>query len=1285
MAKRKARVLGLCVVLLLVLGVIAIVQISDTPSHPPQTVIGRIGRVVERAKGWIANTIKDFSGKHDRDYRPADAVSDSTRSSSLVGQAFTLAGVVKNEKQKPVAGARVSVRRCGSTDIIAQSETNDSGYFEISSLAPESFDILVQHDLYVPLIRPAYTPPSNRRKEWIEFTLPLGAEIQGIVKDEEGKGVPNALVSARKRNLEQQPGGGNVFLDDSTYRTVETSATGCFTLRGLALGENLFEIRCRGYDILVTSHTLTPENSKQLLEFILRKTGRIEGIVIDEKGTPVTSATVRLVSFKPLGQDSYSLEKSPRYEHITGGDGKFSFTQLSNEGFYDLLVEHPDFAPSLFPLIPPGTLRQVCKLERGATIRGSAVYIDRPTTPAAVAIRAEAIIKGTTITRESSSDGTGAFVFTKLPFGTYRLWVSTPAIGNEPLSGIECSSAAPTRTVLLEVYEKCTARGRVLALSNDAPIKDATVRLQTFYGPLQGRKRSYETHTNALGEFEFPDVPAGLNRIEASAKGFVPTTEGGSAQTFVLLPGEKKSDLALRLGTGGTVDGFVTDSSGRAVEGAEIQLFVSATTPRSIDVSSLKAKTDASGYFKIWGIDVGERLQMYASASKTGYAKARSPLIDLTASKPYATTQIVLTPGARISGRVMNEEKFPLAEALVEFESEEFPKDPSNKPLRVQTASDGSYSFINCTPGRGRIRVAKSGYIDAYRSLRLKEGDNLQDIDFTLVAGLSISGRLVSLEGKPIANARVRAVPHKYVPGRDETLTDKAGNFFLRNLGKGLFDVRANFALKTPDGEQSYEFYKLDVKSGTTNLEIACDINNSASGTVEGEDKRPVDNFRLTLRSRTDTKPLQEFIFNIDRSYTSARGFFRILNIPRGIYSLTLVADGYEVYQNDNLVIGPSRHTVIPKIRLKMAGGVIGYVFSSDTDRPINDVTVRLANPQKSEEEAKRTALYGRTDYSGFFRIPTAGAGTYVLELEHPYYISARINPVVVTQKRTTDLGRIYLEAGGGVQGVVIDEGGYGVNWAKVRVSGVFPAKETRTNSFGNYLIQGIRPGTWPLVVEGYANGRKIYTFRTIEIKAGETREENFLLETSAHVNGTVTCSSGYVRSGNLHIHPFDEYNNVIEDIRYDGTLSGSHFRIQSVPPGPYFLWGTGYGPLGTYTVWQTVYLERGENPIEVAVPSGRVSGNVVQANGSYAGGVTLQLMPIFDTFGVPRSVYNSLVRKTISSSMGTFAFEHVMPGYYQLLYFDPSVVGNGQWLTLPTFTLGWNQNISGITIQLSN
>jgi hypothetical protein len=139
------------------------------------------------------------------------------------------------------------------------------------------------------------------------------------------------------------------------------------------------------------------------------------------------------------------------------------------------------------------------------------------------------------------------------------------------------------------------------------------------------------------------------------------------------------------------------------------------------------------------------------------------------------------------------------------------------------------------------------------------------------------------------------------------------------------------------------------------------------------------------------------------------------------------------------------------------------------------------------------------------------------------------------------------------------------------------------------------------------------------------------------------------------------------------------------VPPGPYFLWGTGYGPLGTYTVWQTVYLERGENPIEVAVPSGRVSGNVVQANGSYAGGVTLQLMPIFDTFGVPRSVYNSLVRKTISSSMGTFAFEHVMPGYYQLLYFDPSVVGNGQWLTLPTFTLGWNQNISGITIQLSN
>lgn len=1282
MSVRGGKALGWAVAGVGIACVVGLLLFRHEPGPLPDTLLHRVGTRVARMLHWLggssSESVPQGSGKPEP--RP---ISSLRTSDAVTGEArLSLGGRVVDELKQPVAGVRIVLRQANSSQVAAEVLTDSDGRFEFAEIASGSYDILALHPDYVPLIRPGYTPPATRRREEIEFVLPLGATLVGSVRDEDGHAVAHALVNAKRRKLEQSSAGGQIFLDDSTYKTAETDHEGTFTLKGIGLGENLFEIRCRGYDVLVESLDVTADTAKKELKFTLHRSGRIGGIVTDDKDRPLSSATVKLVAYKPLGEPLQPLE-GPGYETSTGSNGDFHFAKLATEGFYDLVVEHPDYAPARYALVPVGTERQVCTLTRGGTIRGSAVFIDRPTTPAAVAIAAQTLIDGTTFTREVKSDGSGRFSFTRLPYGHYRLYVTTPGYNSEPLSGIVCSRETPQRDVLVEVYEVCRARGRVLATETDTPIGGATVILESLYGPLQARSRTATVSTDALGVFEFSSVPAGLQRVQAKARGYVPSSSGGSAQTFILLPGERKTDLTLRLGRGGTVDGFVLDHTGRAISEAEVQLFVSATTPRALDVSSLKCKTDASGYFKLWGIDVGEHLQMYASAAKNGYARARSSLIDLTASKPYATTQIELKPGASIRGTVRDERQLPIAGARVEFESLEFPKDPSYKPHSVQTAADGSYVLTHCTAGRARLHVAKAGFVDAHRELRLNEGETKENVDFTLTAGLRITGRLVTLEGKPIANARVRAVPHKFVPGRDETLTDKAGNFTLGNLGKGLFDVRANFTLKTPDGEQGYEFFKLDVKSGTANLEIACDVNNSLVGTVEGEDRRLVDNFRLVLRSRGDTRPAQEFSFVHEKSYSSARGFFRVLNIPRGIYSMTLVADGYEVYQNDNVVVGPSRRTMLPRIRLKSAGGVIGYVYSSVTDRPINDVTVRLANPQKSEEEAEQSALTARTDYSGFFRLATAGAGTYVLELEHPNYISARIVPVAVRQRGTTDLGRIYLEAGGSVQGTVMDEAGYGVSWAKVRVSGVFPARTVRTNSFGNYLIQGVRPGRWPLVVDGQVNGRRVYVYRLVDIVAGETREENFVLETSANARGTVVSSQGTVRSAAIRLHPFDEFSNVIEDIRYDGWLSGQEFRITAVPPGPYFLWATGYGPLSTYAFWQTVYLEPGENWLRLEIPSGRVSGLVSDSTGAPAAGVALQLAPIFDAFSVPRSVYQSLVRRVTTTATGEFRFEHVSPGSHQLMYFDPRVVGGGQWLALPPFWLAPGQALGGLSIPL--
>jgi len=1259
---------------------------SEDPGGAGETFIRRLKSTFSRKGTESSFRSKDEQGPVKSAQRADEAFTSGPRASDRrptpTFQSVRVVGILRNELRQPVAGAKVRLRLPGTVEVTSQVSSGDDGHFELQDVQPDTYDILIQHPEYASLIRPAYTITGMQSVVRMDFVLPMAARIQGKVLDEEGVPIAGAAVAARRQRLEQLPSGGNVFLDDSTYQTAETNTSGSFVLRGIGLGRNVLEVRRRGYEFATQPLDVTSTAGLTNLTVTLKRTGTIRGVVLSELDSPVCSATVRLLSYKPLGEASQALPQD-KWSTTTTAKGEFAFHRLYTEGFYDLLVEHPDYAPAVYPLVAVGTERQLCRLERGGSISGRAEFIDRPTTPASVLIVAQTVTKGTTVTRATKSDGSGVFVFDRLPYGKYELTVDSEHYACEPLKDIPCNRDAPTRDVVVEVFERCRVRGRVLNAESDSPIADAKVSLESVYGFSRERKRRRTVMTNARGEFEFQTVPAGLHLAEAEARGFVRMAGGQSVQRFSLLPAERKEDLVLRLGHGGTVEGFVLDFMGRPVEGADVQLYHAATTGIRINVSNLKTKTDASGYFKIWGIEVGEQLQLYASAQKAGLAKAHSDLIQLSPEKPFATTQVVLPLGGSVTGKVLDPKNLPIAGAEVRFRSKEFPKDPSGSEIKVYTAADGSYLVEHCTPGRAEIEASKSGYVSEGRGLTITDGKRLENINIRLTPGLRISGRVITLEGKPIAGARVRAEPHKYVRGRDETLTNKNGDFTLTNLGSGLFDVRTNFTLKTPDGEQGYEFFVRDVKAGTQGLEIECDVNNSAVGSVEDEDNKPVNNFRLTLRSRTDMRPAQDFVFNFDRSLTDARGFFRILNIPRGLYTLTVIADGYEVYSKEDLVIGPSRRTIIPKIRLRAAGGVVGQVYSAASNRPVNDASVALVNPALPEEDAKRNAIRAHTDYSGFFRINTAAAGSYVLEISHPNYVPTTLQNVVVSRNRATDLGKIYLEAGGVVQGVVFDDQRYGINWAEVRVSGVSPKKETHTDSSGNYVLLGVRPGRWPLVVETSMNGRKIYAYRTIEVRPGETTREDFYLETSANVVGSIAALDAVVRSGNVHFHPFNEFSTVIEDIRYDASVSQQGFRIRSIPPGSYFLWVKGTTTVAPFTFWQTLFLERGDNPVRIELPAGAVAGRGFDRSGSPVSGAHLQLYPIIDSFGIPRSVYNSLVRSTVTQAEGHYLFPYLQAGRYQLLYYDPAGAGSGQWVAMPPFWLGANQVLGGVTFAI--
>ncbi len=214
--------------------------------------------------------------------------------------------------------------------------------------------------------------------------------------------------------------------------------------------------------------------------------------------------------------------------------------------------------------------------------------------------------------------------------------------------------------------------------------------------------------------------------------------------------------------------------------------------------------------------------------------------------------------------------------------------------------------------------------------------------------------------------------------------------------------------------------------------------------------------------------PVTRFTVN-GVTFENADGRFKVLTPPQGEFRVVVRADGYapNVFQ----VQGASgKKLQIPEIRLGDGEHVLGEVLDAETELPVADARVSLADPAKLERlrfiRPERVAPVARAGSGGWYELKHAPRGLLVLVVSAPGYL-----PEFVPVNTREPLPTVRLHKGGAITGSVRDASGAPVRDARVVVLSTESGDgaEVVANALGRFAVEHLRPGRYRVFDRGAA------------------------------------------------------------------------------------------------------------------------------------------------------------------------------------------------------------------------
>ncbi len=809
--------------------------------------------------------------------------------------------------------------------------------------------------------------------------------------------------------------------------------------------------------------------------------------------------------------------------------------------------------------------------------------------------------------------------------------ISLPALTQEKATADESTvNAKDAPPIVLQLPPGQHLVGRVLESQDRQPLAEALVW-------VTDDKSLVWTRSDGTGSYALPSPQAAPFGIWAAAPGY---SSAISMQGDV--PSAAKPGPTLVLDPAAGFEGRVVTADGTPIPGIDGRLELGASKgafdfKSMLGVRKSGARSDAQGRIVFTGLPTERGFTLHLEGA--GWAPVDYQVDPLRAFERRAGGRWQMVPGRRGVGRIVDGEERPVVGAEVQLKSTATDRSRRFSLLSVPdthlTDGSGAFAVPDLAAGRYDLVATASGYSRGQvRGLEIPVGEGDIDLGIVILApGIDLLGKVVDVEGQPIAEAQVFAAPsgERRSPMLKATAGDEAdalsaadGTFVVPD---GTAGERRNI-LVTKEGFVSALAPNIELPQ-TEPLNIVLKPSSKIEGRVVDADGVPVEGAKVAAIPEDKTAARYGMGYGGGDESTGVDGRFELAEVTPGATLIQVTQPGFQVLRVGGFEVPADQPLRDVELRLTVGAQLTGTLTDAEGE-PLSGVMVMAIGPNGQMSESG----FAQTDGEGQYLLSSLLLGSHTITTIGEGLSRSSKNVLIEPGENRLD---IQLGATVTISGRVFEASGRPLQGAQVMLhpqdQRQFFGGQSGADSLadGSFEIDQVPAGRYR--VQAHKEGHGWHRLPEV-LEVGETPVSGLELRLGGggRVVGRI-LGLGYEEMNRVRVAAYGDGVEVTQP-DFEGK-----FRVDNVPPGEMTLVASLTGT--SRSARQRVTLEEGVP--EVAVDLEFVAG--FQLTGTVYKGAELEVGMAMNLSAVDGGFHAS----TTTGSDGTFLFEDLVAGKYRL------------------------------------